>query len=199
VKRRVVWLERSVSLWAWPSRGGIIALDRATALDFDFLGLDTLDPQLSRDQDQDMEARFCQRLLLLGAKWFDGRDRYGFVADFADDQEPAIQTVQNGSHPAPTKMERQWVSAGIPSNPEGDYWVAEYETPMYFVKEKHNLVPYGAFQVSLARTMDEKCEMLKRMEAKFYTNLDECNGFGCLNVWKNKTTGEFGSLVNSRD
>lgn len=85
---RTVFLEDSISVWGWPSRGGLIVLESVTALDFDFLGLDSLHPPMRRDPNQDTEDMLCQRLLLLGAKWFDSRDRYGFVGNVAEDHDP---------------------------------------------------------------------------------------------------------------
>ena len=56
-------------IYAWPSRSGLIVLDTAEAIDFKFLGLSPLDPPLERLENQAAEDVFCQRLLLLGAKW----------------------------------------------------------------------------------------------------------------------------------
>lgn len=65
---RINFLDNEVDVWGWPSRGGVIVLRYVTAVDFDFLGLDPVDPPMLRDRDQDTEDVFCQRLLLLGAK-----------------------------------------------------------------------------------------------------------------------------------
>jgi hypothetical protein len=61
-------------------------------------------------------------------------------------------------------------------------------------KEKNNLAPDNAAEVPLTKTLDEKRENLKRSGDKFYTSLELHDGFTCLNVWKNKTEGEFGPL-----
>jgi len=63
-------------IYAWPSRGGVIVLDTAEAIDFEFLSLNPLDSPLERLDDQAAEDAFCQRLLLLGAKWWDSEARY---------------------------------------------------------------------------------------------------------------------------
>ena len=55
-------------IYAWPSRGGVIVLYTAEAIDFEFLGLNPLNPPLERLDNQAAEDAFCQRLLLLGAK-----------------------------------------------------------------------------------------------------------------------------------
>lgn len=101
---RTVFLEDKASVWAWPSRGGLVVLEHATALDFEFLGLDAVHPPMRRDPAQDAEDRLCQRLLLLGAKWFDSRERYGFVANVAAGEEPEIQAIEAVEEPAPTTM-----------------------------------------------------------------------------------------------
>lgn len=102
----------SIDLWGWPSRGGLIVLRKTTSLDFEFLDLDAADlsTYLHRNPDQDLEDVFCQRLLLLGAKWFDGLDRYAFVCGVEEELDVKIQAIKNGEDHAPTRMERRWVS-----------------------------------------------------------------------------------------
>jgi len=39
------------------------------------------------------------------------------------------------------------------------------------MQEKHNLLLEDAVRVSLARTMDKKCEILKGISAKFFRSL----------------------------
>ena len=70
----------AASISAWPSRGGLIRLDDAEAIDFSFLGLDPLNSQPNRDSDQSSEDAYAQQLLLLGAKWWDSKERC-FVVD----------------------------------------------------------------------------------------------------------------------
>jgi hypothetical protein len=73
---RALFTDNNASIYAWPSRGGVIILDDAEAIDFEFLGLNPLDPPEKRLEDQSAEDPFCQRLLLLGAKWWDSEARY---------------------------------------------------------------------------------------------------------------------------
>ncbi|OIW29829.1 hypothetical protein CONLIGDRAFT_631903 [Coniochaeta ligniaria NRRL 30616] len=196
--RRMNFIESEVGLWGWPSRGGVIVLRHATALDFDFLGLDPVDPPMLRDRDQDAEDALCQRLLLLGAKWFDSDQRRGFIAGLTEDDDRDVLALTYGEEPPPTAIERRWVSVAYPDGrgPEGGgLWVAEFDTVMHGVLEEENQVPPNAPQVHLARNMAEKVEVLKRIGGKFYASLEEYErggGKACLNSWATKTTGEGG-------
>jgi hypothetical protein len=66
------------------------------------------------------------------------------------------------------------------------------------MQEKYNLLPTDAGKVSLARTMDEKCEILKSMGARFFASLEQYDGAACLRAWQEKTQGEFGPLVQTQ-
>jgi hypothetical protein len=48
-----------------------------------------------------------------------------------------------------------------------DRTVAGHDTVLHSMQEKHNLLPMDVGNVSLARTMDEKCEILKSMGVGF--------------------------------
>jgi len=193
---RMVFHEDRVSIWGWPSRGGLIVLDNTTAVDIEFLGLDPVKPRLRRDSDQDAEDRFCQLILRLGAKWFDSRDRFGFVGGVMEDDDRMISDLEEGNAEKLTLMERRWVCVGISSG--GGFWIAEYDTPTYGVMEKNNLGPDDKARVMLARSMAERCEILKAMQAKFYESEDQYEGAACLKAWKEKTTGEVGPLVQTK-
>jgi len=67
------------------------------AVDFNFLGLDPVDPPMLGGRDQDTEDAFCQRLLLLGAKWFDSNERRGFIAGLAEDDDSDVEAFRRGS------------------------------------------------------------------------------------------------------
>ena len=103
----------SVSVWGWPSRGGFIVLERAGPIEFNHLGLDRSQLSLERSSKQDEEDEFCQKLLLLGARWFDSRERYYFVSDVADDDEVAFESMGAGEEPHPFKKECRGVSVGF--------------------------------------------------------------------------------------
>ncbi|KAB5535364.1 hypothetical protein GE09DRAFT_358967 [Coniochaeta sp. 2T2.1] len=200
---RINFLDNEVDVWGWPSRGGVIVLRWVTAVDFNFLGLDPVDPPMLRDRDQDTEDAFCQRLLLLGAKWFDSDERRGFIAGLAEDDDSDVEAFRQGEQPPPTLMERRWVAVAYPDGrgPEGGgLWVAEFDTVMHGVLEEDNQVPTNTPQVQLARNMAEKVEILKHMRGKFYASLEEYErggGKACLNSWATKTTGEVGPLIKT--
>jgi len=197
---RVILGDASISVQGWPSRGGLIVLSHATAVDFDFLELDRVAPPRHRDPSQAAEDRLCQRLLLLGARWFDSLDRYGYIAGLEDGDGRDVATFEAGDRPAPTRMDTAWVGVAFPGGDPGNgFWVAEFVRRMLggFGTGSDNLVPLDAARVSLAKTMDEKCQILQGLGAKFYSNPDEYVGNVCLDAWKWKSTGEVGPLESA--
>src|SRR4051812_27265136 len=66
----------TITVYGWPSRGGVIKLEDASPADSDFLDLDRRDPPMLRHKSREEEDGFCQKLLLLGAKWWDLNARY---------------------------------------------------------------------------------------------------------------------------
>jgi hypothetical protein len=121
---RIVFHTNGVNVWGWPSRGGVIVLERVTALDCDFLGLDPVDLPMLRDRDQDAEDALYQRLLLLGAKWFDSDARRDFIFGLMEDDDTDLTAVRAGEKPPPTATERRWVAVAYPDGrgPEGGVW-----------------------------------------------------------------------------
>ena len=220
--RRVCFTDTNVSVYGWPSRGGIIVLDDATHVDFTFLSLSTTKPPLTRllrstavattcrgeDEDQgiksetvsgtncvlwsrpsegqedemkkeegdeDEEDVFCQRLLLLGAKWWDDEKRYQFVDQLAADFPPAIKDIEEGRAPDPTLRERRWIKVGwepaaaVNSGSASaiaagaGFWILDCDTNWIGIIEEDNLVPIDAAKVELAKNMGERCEILQQM------------------------------------
>lgn len=216
--RRINFLRDSVSVWAWPSRGGLIVLEQATPVDFDFLGFDTVHPPIRRHRDQDAEDALCQKLLLLGAKWFDSEARFSFVWDVGDENHPAALALEAGEVPQLTRMERRWVRVAVVGaggmdrdadrnedgekdreQTQGGLWVLEYDTSIFSVMEPKNLQPGDTGRVTLARTMEERCEILKAMGASFFPSPDLYEGgAACVAAWKRKTEGEVGPLVKTQ-
>jgi hypothetical protein len=68
---RISFDASSIRIYGYPSRGGVIILEDASPPDLDFLELDRTDPPMHRHDGPAEEDMFCQRLLLLGAKWWE--------------------------------------------------------------------------------------------------------------------------------
>ena len=198
---RTAFSDIDARIYAWPSRGGVIVLDAAEAIDFEFLGLDPLDPPLQRLDDQAAEDAFCQQLLRLGAKWWDSEARYTVVS--------AIEMGELGraacdfdveQQPPPTMREKRLIKAGWPST--GGVWIAEFDTTWAGVDEEEDLPreDEDMGRVRMARTMDERCAILRdRLRAKFYEDLRDYHGYGFFNSWESKTTGEVGPLLEPNE
>ena len=58
----------TITVYGWPSRGGVIIPGDGSPADLDFLDLDRRDPPMLRHESREEEDGFCQKLLLLGAK-----------------------------------------------------------------------------------------------------------------------------------
>ena len=179
-----------INILGHPSRGGLIVLERADAIDFDFLGISRFDPPLDRAATPSEEDDFCQRLLLLGAKWFDSESRCRIIAGLREDSIGSdFRDIEEGKIPELILGERQWVKVGWPSVPAGGLWVGEWDTNLPGIIEDE-LVPGDAAKVTLARTMDERCNILESMGAKFYKALDDYDGATYLKAWHTKWQGE---------
>jgi hypothetical protein len=187
--------DNEASIYAWPSRGGVIILNQADAIDFEFLGLNPLDPPMERLKDLKAEDLFCQRLLLLGAKWWDSEARYSIIVAVRE----AATRAGNGSfvvadQPPATMREKRFVKVGWPST--GGLWVAEFDTVFAGVDEEDNLLPEAPSRLQMARTMDERCDILRGpFEATFYETLEYYSGHAFLKAWDNKESGEVGPLL----
>ncbi|KAL8767429.1 MAG: hypothetical protein Q9194_005988 [Teloschistes cf. exilis] len=141
-------------------------------MDFQFLGLDPLAPTMERFDDQSAGGAFCQQLLLLGAKWWESEAGYSIVLDF--EQRRAGNWMVDGAfaiskQPPPTMREKRIIKAGWPST--GGVWISEFDTTWAGVDEEENLLEGGELaRLRLARTMDERCAMLRdRFRGVFHT------------------------------
>jgi hypothetical protein len=65
-KARLVLINSTILIFGYPSRDGITVFDSASPTNFDFLGLDKLDPPMRRHQICEEGDGFRQKLLLLG-------------------------------------------------------------------------------------------------------------------------------------
>jgi hypothetical protein len=95
--------------------------------------------------------------------------------------------------------EKRWVKVGWPST--GGLWVSEFDTVWGGVDEEENLPPdEGLARVTLARTMDERCQILRDwFRGKFYASLGDYEGYAFLRAWEWKWTGEVGKDLLTSD
>lgn len=187
---------------AWPSRGGLIVLEDAEAMDSEFLGFDRLDPPETRLDDQDAEDKFCKRLLLLGAKWWDSEERYSYVTGVMARGYSigwGDGSFRNVTRPSPTMREKRSVKVGWPST--GGLWGSEFDTPYPAPDEEDHLLPSdGLARVKMAKTMDERCQVLRdRFRGKFYKDVSDYEGYAFLRAWEWKFTGEAGLRLLTSD
>lgn len=208
--RRTEFTDDSVAIYGWPTRGGVIILGHATHVDLTFLGLDVLNPPITRNRDSDVPAAsseedsFCQRLLLLGAKWWDSVARSSFVNEVDAGLQPAIENVEAGRVPEPTLRERRWIRVGWENHAAAaaaagscGLWLLDCDSNMHGVLEEENMVPEDAGRIGLARSMRERCKILKRLGARRFGSLAEYEGKSTfLRAWEWKFDGEVGELVN---
>lgn len=187
----------SVSLQGWPSRGGLIVLDHATPPDFDYLGLDPLDPPLRRNADQDAEDAFCQALLRLGATWWDSEDRCTFIRKLENADEEAFDAVEADETLGPTRLERGWVKVAWPSHAPGALCVLACEKLILGRAGGERLRPTNCGLISLARTMDERCTVMRRLGGTMYASIDEVQDPTFLKAWEENHQGEKEPLVKS--
>ncbi|KAL8730915.1 MAG: hypothetical protein Q9181_004487, partial [Wetmoreana brouardii] len=101
----------------------------------------------------------------------------------------------------PTLRERRWlrvgweqVAANVSAGGSG-FWMLDCDTNWLGIVEEDNLVPADAARVKLAKTMEERCEILKRIGATFYPSLEHYKSESTfLRAWEWKSEGEIGHL-----
>lgn len=100
----------------------------------------------------------------------------------------SLYDLENGKTPELVLGERQWVKVGWPTQ-GGGLWVGEWDTTLPYILEDE-VVPDDAARVTLALDMDERCDILKGMGAKFYKSLEDYDGNAYLRAWETKWEGE---------
>ncbi|KAI9658023.1 MAG: hypothetical protein M1821_002683 [Bathelium mastoideum] len=154
-RRRTTFNYTYATVYAHPSRSGVVVLSPAYVADFTFLGLDPLNPPRQNylapvtpieaktpiTWGQEAEDDFARRLLLLGAKWYDSEARFNILTEweniaYGEGGENQLKPygeirVDSGwrlsEQPRPTMREKRRISVGWPSDGSG-VWVAEYDT-----------------------------------------------------------------------
>jgi hypothetical protein len=139
------------------------------------------------------EDRFCKRLLLLGAKWWESEARYQLMGRVDKTDEVAINALEEVLEPAPTMAEKRFVSVSWPIT--GGLWIAGYDTSLWGIEEEENLVPDDVARLSVARTMDERSRLLRdHFGARFYQDIRDYRGYAFLNAWEARTTQKVGTI-----
>ena len=189
VTRRISFDTPTIIIYSYPSRGGVIMLVDASPTDLDFLALDRTNPPMFRHEDPEEEDAFCQRLLLLGAKWWDSMARYWLL----NGEDVNNVDLDDSDEPEPTKRERHWVSVAWPS--AGGLVVSEFDTNMWGVEIEKELVPEDVARLRLCTSMDEKAQMLKdRFRGKAWGRVEDYRGNAFIGCWGRKETGEVGEF-----
>lgn len=189
ITRRISFDTSTIMIFGYPSRGGVIMLEDASPADIDFLSLDRMDPPTLRYEDPKEEDAFCQRLLLLGAKWWDSLERYWLL----NGEDVDIPALDESDEPEPTKRERHWVSVAWPR--AGELVVSEFDTNMWGLEGEKELVPEDVARLRLCTSMDEKAQMLKdRFEGKTWDRVEDYQGNAFIGCWSRKETGEVGEF-----
>jgi hypothetical protein len=187
LSKRVDFYEE-ITIFAWPSRGGVIVLERPCPADFDFLGLDRLDPPKKRHATRQEEDDFAQRLLLLGGKWWDSPARHALFIEPDHLQDEEVMAAQ----PEPTARENAWVGVAWPSS--GGLVVAEWPTMMYPGGRMDEVAPDDVSRLFLCMTMDEKAAVLiDRLGGKRWRGMEDYEGKAFIGSWGNHR-GEVGEL-----
>ena len=85
--------------------------------------------------------------------------------------------------------EKRFVKVAWPST--GGLWVAEFDTVFAGVDEEDNLLPEAPSRLLMARTMDERVDVLRKyFEATFYETVEDYRGYAFLKAWEEKDGGE---------
>ncbi len=73
----------------------------------------------------------------------------------------------------------------------GGLWVAEFDNTLWGIIEDDNLLPSESARLKLARTMDERSQVLRNyFRPKYYNDVREYEGYAFLNSWEEKEAGE---------
>lgn len=152
--RRAVFVDYGCTLYSWPSSGGVIIKDNANGVEMVFLGLDRFNPPSERFEDAEAEDAFGRELRKIGGKRWKSEQRY-LDAYFAE-----------GNGTKLTEAELKVNIYGWPDN--GGLWVLHYPT--------EEDVPNDIARLNMAFTMEERCQLLKEYNAKFYENPRDYGG-----------------------
>jgi hypothetical protein len=190
--RRLSFDGPAITIYGWPSLGGVIMFGNPSPADFDFLMLDRQAPQMLRYARREEEDEFCQKLLLLGAKWWDSFERCLLLKNDIID----IPDLYESSEPLPTIRERHWVNVAWPNI--GGLMVSKFDTNMLGVQPDKEVVPEDVARLQLCTSMDEKAKLLtSRFEGTYLSSIKEYQGNGFIGCWVLKNTGKIGDFLQT--
>ncbi|KAK8097496.1 hypothetical protein PG984_016635 [Apiospora sp. TS-2023a] len=180
---RLVFTALHTHVFCYPKPGSreILALEDATLVDFDYLGIDRLSwwYTYNRLPDQKAEDVFCGRLRHLGAKRWTSMERFKVVTDAIDGHEEydtAVTVPDAEIRVPPSRFERNWYAFCVQEGGK-DVIVAEiprriprldilehWETSIDHMEGHFEWERAGEFpktrRLALARNMKEKCHAM---------------------------------------
>ena len=133
-------------VFGWPSSGGVL-IKEVDIVELMFLGLDRFQPSL-RSSNVVEEDQFCNRLRMLGAKWWESEEDYIHVL-LGMRQKTAVES---------SELVFGWPSAG-------GVWVLRFES------EKE--IPRDFGKLHMALDMDERCRVMELYGGVYHTDPNE--------------------------
>ncbi|GCB28263.1 hypothetical protein AAWM_11148 [Aspergillus awamori] len=139
-----------VTVYGFPSKGGLYVLHNCLGVELDFLGLDrfrtTERPSKSDPNWQAKEEAHCDRMRRLGARWVETNyDLFELMVSEREDTDP-------------------YICVGWPA--EGGVWVLN--------TTYGRAIDLGTAIIYNANNMEERCEMIKILGGIFYQDPKDC-------------------------
>jgi hypothetical protein len=161
--RRTYFGSIGCDVYGWPSSGGVIIRHQADAIEMQCLGLDHLEPPLTRSKDQDEEDAFCLRLLNIGGKWWSSEHRSRLIWRQLNGMTSIIEDE--------TEEEMREIWVGWPKS--GGILLSVFQSEMGHIR-----TPEDMGRLRMALTMEERCELLRtRFGAVYYEHAEDYAGF----------------------
>ncbi|KAF2267585.1 hypothetical protein CC78DRAFT_456807, partial [Lojkania enalia] len=187
---RISFSTTGTTVFGYPSQGGLISLSPAHIPDFTFLALDRLNPALTRHSSPATEDAFCDKLLRLGAKWWDSRARYHLLTGALEGEEDCLAALEDGSAPEASVRESTWMCVAWVSG--GGFVVAECDDERVGGGEE---VPEDVGRLGLCGNMEERGRVLRdRFQGRFYADVKEYDGVAWIGGLERRKEGEHGEL-----
>ena len=154
-EKRVTFGRKSVTVFGWPSTGGIVIKESANIVDLTFLGAHRLRASRRAATDAEEDA-FCDKLRKLGAKWWEDEQSYNDVLIGARE---------------PTELEERELVMAWPNS--GGVWVLTFPT--------QNAIPKDFGRINMALDMAERSSVMQEYGAIYFDNPDQAAHFWSAN------------------